>query len=185
MPGWVRLLQPLLSGVFTVDNLDYVQRDAFFTGVRVGIDVERLRRYAFISERGLTLFEPGVAALEGFLNARLLLYQAVYFHRTVRAIDLDLGEVFEPSIHALFGNDSPAGRLPGYADLDEYALLHQAARWARGEDILASERVDGLREAVRAWRSTAGASAMSWRGLPRASRASVSSTSASRTAPHR
>ena len=137
MPGWVRLLQPLLSGVFTVDNLDYVQRDAFFTGVRVGIDVERLRRYAFIAERGLTLFEPGVAALEGFLNARLLLYQAVYFHRTVRAIDLDLGEVFEPSIHALFGNDSPAGRLPGYADLDEYALLHQAARWARGEDILA------------------------------------------------
>jgi len=136
MPGWVRVLQPLLSGVFTVDNLDYVQRDAFFTGVRVGIDVERLRRYAFVSERGLTLFEPGVAALEGFLNARLLLYQAVYFHRTVRAIDLDLGEVFEPSIQALFGTDSPAGRLAGYADLDEYALLHQAARWARGEDVL-------------------------------------------------
>ena len=56
MPAWVRLLQPLLSGVFTVDNLDYVRRDAFFTGVRVGIDVERLRRYAFISERGLTLY---------------------------------------------------------------------------------------------------------------------------------
>jgi HD superfamily phosphohydrolase len=136
MPAWVRLLQPLLSGVFTVDNLDYVQRDAFFTGVRVGIDVERLRRYAFISERGLTLYEPGVAALEGFLNARLLLYQAVYFHRTVRAIDLDLGDVFESSIQALFGTDSPADRLSGYADLDEYALLHQAARWARGEDVI-------------------------------------------------
>jgi HD superfamily phosphohydrolase len=136
MPAWVRLLQPLLSGVFTVDNLDYVQRDAFFTGVRVGIDVERLRRYAFISERGLTLYEPGGAALEGFLNARLSLYQAVYFHRTVRAIDLDLGDVFEPSIQALFGADSPADRLAGYADLDEYALLHQAARWARGEDLV-------------------------------------------------
>src|SRR5438477_5018042 len=37
MPAWVRCLQPLLSGVFTVDNLDYVQRDAFFTGVRVRI----------------------------------------------------------------------------------------------------------------------------------------------------
>ncbi|MEZ0241611.1 MAG: HD domain-containing protein [Chloroflexota bacterium] len=141
MPAWVRLLQPLLSGVFTVDNLDYVQRDSFFTGVRIGVDVERLRRYCFLSERGLTLFEPGVAALAGFLEARLLLYQAVYFHRTVRAIDLDLGEVFEPSIHALFGADSPAERLAGYADLDEYALLHQAARWARGEDVLgAGER---------------------------------------------
>ena len=137
MPAWVRLLQPLLSGVFTVDNLDYVRRDAFFTGVRVGIDVERLRRYAFVSERGLTLYEPGVAALEGFLGARMLLYQAVYFHRTVRAIDLDLAEVFQPAIEALFGDDSPAERLADYVDLDEYALLHQAARWARGEDVLA------------------------------------------------
>ncbi len=137
MPAWVRMLQPLLSGVFTVDNLDYVRRDAFFTGVRVGIDVERLRRYAFVSERGLTLYEPGVAALEGFLNARLLLHQAVYFHRTVRAIDLDLAEVFQPAIAALFGDDSPAARLGDYVDLDEYALLHQAARWARGEDVVA------------------------------------------------
>jgi HD superfamily phosphohydrolase len=135
MPGWVRLLQPLLSGVFTVDNLDYVRRDAFFTGVQVGIDVERLRRYAFMSERGLTLYEPGVAALEGFLGARMLLHQSVYFHRTVRAIDLDLGEVFQPAIVALFGDDSPADRLGDYVDLDEYALLHQAARWARGEDV--------------------------------------------------
>ena len=137
MPAWVRLMQPLLSGVFTVDNLDYVRRDAFFTGVKVGIDVERLRRYAFVSERGLTLYEPGVAALEGFLGARLLLHQSVYFHRTVRAIDLDLGEVFQPAIEALFGDDSPADRLSDYVDLDEYALLHQAARWARGEDVLA------------------------------------------------
>ncbi len=137
MPGWVRTLQPLLSGVITVDNLEYVRRDAFFTCFRVGIYVERLRRYAYVSEQGLTLYEPGVAALEGFLNARMLLYQAVYFHRTVRAIDLDLAEVFQPSIAALFGDDSPADRLRDYVDLDEYALLHQAARWARGEDVAA------------------------------------------------
>src|SRR3990172_8750226 len=135
MPRWVRLLQPLLSGVFTVDNLDYVRRDAFFTGVHVGIDVERLRRYAYIGEHGLTLYESGVPALEGFLGARLLLYLQVYFHRTVRAIDLDLGEVFGPSVQALFGDRSPADRLADYVDLDEYALLHQAARWSRGEDI--------------------------------------------------
>jgi HD superfamily phosphohydrolase len=136
MPQWVRWLQPLLSGVFTVDNLDYVRRDAYLTGVAVGpVDVERLRRYAFISERGLTLFEPGLAALEMFLTARRFMYQQVYFHRTVRAIDLDLAEVFGVSIRAIFGDGSPAERLAAYADLDEYALLHQAARWARGEDV--------------------------------------------------
>jgi HD superfamily phosphohydrolase len=160
MPAWVRLLQPLLSGVFTVDNLDYVRRDAFFTGVRVGIDVERLRRYAFVAERGLTLYEPGVAALEGFLNARLLLHQAVYFHRTVRAIDLDLAEVFQPAIVALFGDDSPASRLADYVDLDEYALLHQAARWARGEDVVA----DGAPAPAGSGRVTR-AVADGWRGI--------------------
>ena len=159
MPAWVRLLQPLLSGVFTVDNLDYVRRDAFFTGVRVGIDVERLRRYAYVSERGLTLYEPGVAALEGFLAARMLLYQAVYFHRTVRAIDLDLGEVFQPAVSALFGADSPVDRLAEYVDLDEYALLHQAARWARGEDIAdGSSLVPGDGRVTRAV-------ADGWRGI--------------------
>ena len=44
-----------------------------------------------------------------FLTARLFLYQQVYFHRTVRAIDLDLAEVFGPSIRAIFG-DGVAGR---------------------------------------------------------------------------
>jgi HD superfamily phosphohydrolase len=136
MPLWVRWLQPLLSGVFTVDNLDYVRRDAYLTGVAVGpVDVERLRRYTFISERGMTIYEPGLAALEMFLTARRFMYQQVYFHRTVRAIDLDLAEVFGLSVRAIFGDGSPATRLAAYADLDEYALLHQAARWARGEDV--------------------------------------------------
>ena len=135
MPRWVRWLQPLLSGVFTVDNLDYVRRDAYMTGVAVDVDVERLRRYTFVGERGLTLYEPGLGALEMFLTARLFMYQQVYFHRTVRAIDLHLGEVFGPSIRAIFGDGSPAERLAAYADLDEYSLLHQAARWARGESV--------------------------------------------------
>jgi hypothetical protein len=156
MPRWVRWLQPLLSGVFTVDNLDYVRRDAYMTGVAVDVDVERLRRYTFVGERGLTLYEPGLGALEMFLTARLFMYQQVYFHRTVRAIDLDLAEVFAPSIRAIFGDGSPVERLPGYADLDEYALLHQAARWARGADVAADpEPGDGrVTDAVaRGWRA--------------------------------
>ncbi|HET7471698.1 MAG TPA: HD domain-containing protein [Candidatus Limnocylindrales bacterium] len=138
MPAWVRWLQPLLSGVFTVDNLDYVRRDAWMTGVAIEVDVERLRRYAFIGPRGLTLYEPGLGSLEQFLTSRLFLYQQVYFHRTVRAIDLDLAEAFGPSIRAIFGEASPADQLSAYADLDEYGLLHQAARWTRGEDVAAS-----------------------------------------------
>jgi HD superfamily phosphohydrolase len=160
MPQWVRWLAPLLSGVFTVDNLDYVRRDAYLTGVTAGpVDVERLRRYAFIGSDGLTLFEPGLGALEMFLSARRFMYQQVYYHRTVRAIDLDLADVFGPSIRAIFGDGSPADRLAAYADLDEYALLHQAARWARGLDVAPDgelgEPGDGRVSAdvATAWRS--------------------------------
>ena len=161
MPQWVRWLAPLLSGVFTVDNLDYVRRDAYLTGVTAGpVDVERLRRYTFIGSDGLTLFEPGLGALEMFLSSRRFMYQQVYFHRTVRAIDLDLSEVFGPSIRAIFGDGSPADRLAAYADLDEYALLHQAARWARGLDVVpegaaAPSPGDGRvsRELADAWRA--------------------------------
>jgi HD superfamily phosphohydrolase len=157
MPRWLRWLQPLLSGVFTVDNLDYVRRDAYMTGVATGpVDVERLRRYTFISTRGLTLYEPGLGALEIFLTARRFMYQQVYFHRTVRAIDLDLAAVFGPSVRALVGEGSPADNLRSYADLDEYALLHQAARWARGESVTAAPHPgDGsvTQELADAWRA--------------------------------
>ena len=136
MPLWVRRLQPLFSGVFTVDNLDYVRRDAYMTGVATGpIDADRLRRYAFMHPRGLALYEPGLGALEMFLTARLFMYNTVYFHRTVRAIDLDLAEVFTPSIRSIYGEANPLDALDAYVALDEYALLHQASRWARGELI--------------------------------------------------
>jgi len=141
MPRWLRWLQPLLSGVFTVDNLDYVRRDSYLIGVSTGpVDVERLRRYSFIGERGLTLYEPGLGALEMFLTARRFMYQQIYFHRSVRAIDIDLAEVFRPSILAIFGEGSPADDLSHYADLDEYALLHQAALWSRGESLSENPR---------------------------------------------
>jgi HD superfamily phosphohydrolase len=143
MPLWVRRLQPLFSGVFTVDNLDYVRRDAYMTGVASGpIDAERLRRYSFMTPRGLALYEPGLGALEQFLITRLYLYDTIYFHRTVRAIDLDLAEAFGPSIQAIFGEGDPLERLGDYLALDEYALLHQAALWARGE-LLAPEPMAG------------------------------------------
>ena len=155
MPRWLRWLQPLLSGVFTVDNLDYVRRDAYLIGVSTGpVDVERLRRYSFVGPSGLSLYEPGLGALEMFLTARLFMYQQIYYHRSVRAIDLDLAGVFLPSILAIFGEGSPADDLGHYADLDEYALLHQAALWARGE-ALADEPDPGdgtvTPEVGRAW----------------------------------
>jgi HD superfamily phosphohydrolase len=58
-PRWLQLLRQLFSGTYTVDNLDYVQRDAFMTGYSLDIvDIPRLRFYTFYSKEGLTLHQP-------------------------------------------------------------------------------------------------------------------------------
>ena len=62
------------------------------------------------------------------------MYNTVYFHRTVRAIDLDLEEVVRAvRSRRIFGDGNPLDDLAAYAALDEYALLHQASLWAGGE----------------------------------------------------
>ena len=52
-PRWLQLLRQLFSGIYTVDNLDYVQRDAYMTGFSLDmVDIPRLRYYTFFtSER--------------------------------------------------------------------------------------------------------------------------------------
>jgi len=47
-PRWLTLLRPLLSGVYTADNLDYVLRDSYMCGVAIGpVDLDRLLHYSF------------------------------------------------------------------------------------------------------------------------------------------
>ncbi len=133
-PRWLEALQPLLVGPFSADNMDYVPRDSYNCGVAVApVDVQRVIHYSFISEHGLTLHSHGAEALFMFLNARLYLYHQVYFHRTVRRIDLQLREVFNPTIDALLGGN-PLERLPDFRRLDEWWLFSEVDRWTDREE---------------------------------------------------
>src|SRR6266568_1861258 len=130
-PGWLAALQPALTGAFSADNMDYVPRDSYICGVSAGpVDVQRILHYSFISERGLTLHAHAAEALYMFLNSRLYLYHQVYFHRTVRRIDLQLREVFRPTLALLLGGN-PLERLDSYQSLTEWSLLSDVDRWAR------------------------------------------------------
>jgi len=130
-PAWLAVLRPALVGAFSADNMDYVPRDSYICGVSAGpVDVQRIVHYSFISERGLTLHAHAAEALYMFLNARLYLYSQVYFHRTVRRIDLQLREVFRPTLELLLGGN-PLERLDRYLDLTEWSLLSDVDRWAR------------------------------------------------------
>jgi len=133
-PPWLAVLRPALIGPFSSDNMDYVPRDSYICGVSAGpVDVQRIIHYSFISERGLTLHAHAAEALYMFLNSRLYLYHQVYFHRTVRRIDLQLREVFRPTIELLLGGN-PLEHLDRYLVLTEWSLLSDVDRWARGSD---------------------------------------------------
>jgi hypothetical protein len=132
-PLWVRFLQPLTGGIFTFDNLDYVSRDSYMCGVAVGpIDRNRLIHYTFISPKGLTLHKAGNAALTMFLNARLYLYTNVYYHRTTRAIDLHLREIFPETIRRIFPGN-PLEHMEDYLYLTDWSLLEHVSRWRQGK----------------------------------------------------
>jgi HD superfamily phosphohydrolase len=130
-PRWLRLLEPLTNGIYTFDNLDYVSRDSYMCGVAVGpIDRERLIHYTFLSPKGLTLHRAGNAALTMFLNARLYLYTNVYYHRTTRAIDLHLREIFSETIRKIFPGN-PLEHMNQYLFLTDWSLLEEVSRWRR------------------------------------------------------
>jgi HD superfamily phosphohydrolase len=133
-PKWLRFLQPLTSGIYTFDNLDYVSRDSYMCGVAVGpIDRQRLIHYSFFSPKGLTLHKSGNTALAMFLNSRLYLYTNVYYHRTTRAIDLHLREIFPETIRKVFPGN-PLDHMERYLYLTDWSLLEEVSHWRWGKE---------------------------------------------------
>ena len=71
--------------------MDFVLRDAFMTGLSPrAFDLQRILHYSSFTTSGLTIHDRGMPALVHFLSMKAELFRSVYFHRTVRAIDLEL-----------------------------------------------------------------------------------------------
>jgi HD superfamily phosphohydrolase len=138
-PRWLQLLRSLLSGIYTIDNMDFVLRDAYMSGYSSrSYDLERLLRYSFFSEQGLTIHDRGMDALMRFVSAKAELFQTIYFHRTVRALDLSLADVFADSMALLFPGN-PADHLDAYRAFTESTLLVDVSRWATSDDPVCRE----------------------------------------------
>jgi len=147
IPRWVRLLHRALSGAVTVDNMDYVRRDAMMCGVALGsVDVERLIYYTFCTAEGLTFHKRALSTLRAFLNARFYMYENVYFHRVGHAIDLHLHEIFRPTMELVLPA-SPLDDLAAYRRLSEWSLFTTVESWL--DDPLASEK----RELAEQWQA--------------------------------
>ncbi len=75
----------ILNSEIDVDRMDYLVRDAYYTGVAFGlVDTERLIRQMKIYGERLVVLPGGVQAAESLLVSRFLMNPSVYFHHVSR-----------------------------------------------------------------------------------------------------
>ena len=133
-PDWLVKLRSLFSGIYTVDNMDFVLRDAYMSGYNPRVfDHSRLIHYSYFDEGGLTIHPRGLPTLIHFVETRANLFRTIYFHRTVRAIDLALVDLFPQTMRHLLGQ-SPLDDLEAYRLLTEFSFLADVRRWQREDD---------------------------------------------------
>jgi len=89
----------IIHGPVDADQMDYLVRDAHYTGVSHGsIDLERLMSQMRIFNSTLVLEKGGITATEGLMVSRALMYSSVYYHKTVRIVEMMLTKAAEVSM---------------------------------------------------------------------------------------
>ncbi|WP_048152094.1 HD domain-containing protein [Palaeococcus ferrophilus] len=79
------LKHPAVSGDIDADRMDYLVRDAYYTGVGYGVvDLERLIRNLIYDGRSLLIGQKGIMAAQSLLLARSMMYPTVYQHHVSR-----------------------------------------------------------------------------------------------------
>ena len=91
-----KYLHQLVSGQLDVDRMDYLTRDAFYTGVAEGvIGYDRILKMLAVHDGELMIEEKAIYSVEKFLVARRLMYWQVYLHKTVVAAENMLVRIIE------------------------------------------------------------------------------------------
>lgn len=90
----------VVNGPFDADKLDYIFRDAHYSGIPVGLDLERLWASCKIGKTDegvsvLTLHQASVAPLEQILFSKANLFAIVYQHPKVRAAERMFQSIIE------------------------------------------------------------------------------------------
>jgi uncharacterized protein len=117
------LLRAILHGAIDADRIDYLQRDAYYTGVAHGaIDAVRLLDTVRATRSRLVFAEKGRHAVEGFLVGRALMYSSVYYHKTVRAAEV----MAQAAVERLPGYPETARPLLDGSDADLFVGLRSA-----------------------------------------------------------
>ncbi|MCI1859405.1 MAG: HD domain-containing protein [Sporolactobacillus sp.] len=85
----------LISSQIDADRMDYLLRDAYFTGVSYGhFDMERIWRVMRPFGDRIVFKSSGMHAVEDYIMSRYQMYWQVYFHPVTRSAEVILTKIF-------------------------------------------------------------------------------------------
>ncbi|SFE08554.1 hypothetical protein SAMN05216238_10841 [Lentibacillus persicus] len=145
-----KLVVSLISSQIDADRMDYLQRDAYFTGVSYGhFDMERILRVMRPIEDQVVIKSSGMHAVEDYIMSRYQMYWQVYFHPVTRSAEVILSKILhrakylfennytfklKPFHFVSFFNEDVG--LADYLKLDESIVFYYFQLWQEEDDVI-------------------------------------------------
>lgn len=149
-----KLVVSIISSQIDADRMDYLIRDAYFTGVSYGhFDMERIMRVMRPIEDQVVIKSTGMHAVEDYIMSRYQMYWQVYFHPVTRSAEVILSKILHRA-KELYETDGFTFKLEpthflsffqGKVDLDDYLKLDEAIvyyyfqLWQEENDVILSD----------------------------------------------
>ncbi len=153
------LMSQLISSQLDADRMDYLLRDAYFTGTKYGeFDIERILRTLRVQEGRLVVKQSGVYAVENYIMARYHMYWQIYYHPVARSYEFmlhaifrrlkDLGNTGYPAVDALLQPILTRKKisLSSYFKLDENTCSYAFEVLTEHEDPVVKDLAQRIRD---------------------------------------
>jgi HD superfamily phosphohydrolase len=120
-------LGQIVSGEIDVDRMDYLIRDAHYTGVAYGvIDHLRLIKKMTMHQGQLVVEAGGVQAATSLLISRLLMHPSVYYHHVCRISEC----MISSGIRSMIEDETNAGTIKAMDDFQLFAAMESAGGYS-------------------------------------------------------
>ena len=146
-----QLVVSIISSQIDADRMDYLLRDAYYTGVSYGqFDMERILRVMRPTNDQIVIKSSGMHAVEDYIMSRYQMYWQVYFHPVTRSAEVILTRIFHRlkylSEHGYTFKEEPTLLLTvlkkdidlqDYLQVDDTVIYYYFQRWQfENDDIL-------------------------------------------------
>lgn len=148
-----KLVTSLISSQIDADRMDYLLRDAYYTGVSYGqFDLERIKRVMRPTKEQVVIKSTGMHAVEDYIMSRYQMYWQVYFHPVTRSSEVILTKILKrvkqlyqmnytfklkPTHFISFFKENV--KLDDYLKLDEGIVSYYFQLWQEEEDSILSD----------------------------------------------